>query len=133
MKCDNCRGNGKAPGKEAEATLRLWCPTWVGCEKGPRNLCAECAKNFQPEHNRNAEGGSWHWGEQADAAFTSVVAFFPNTDPRYVNAKGMAENGTKVGDRTYVVDGEVWLIAAMTAVHLGKWPDVRDTFPKLFK
>jgi hypothetical protein len=127
MTCDNCR-----PDKNA-ATRRLWCPTWIGAEKGPINLCDSHAENFQPEHNYNATGGSWHWDADADIAFKQVELFVsdPNSD-RFANAKGMIANGRKVGDKIYVVDGKVWLLASRHIACLGDYFVAKDIFPTLF-
>jgi hypothetical protein len=114
------------------ATHRLWCPTWIGSERGPIDICEEHARTFKEDKNPSAKNGSWHWGEDADKAFKSVVLNIHKDDDRFYNAKNMAENGSKVGEQTYVVDGEVWLVASYNVLHLGKWPDVKETFPKLF-
>lgn len=128
-RCTNCHPNGRTP---APATLRLWCPTWIGSERGPRDLCAECAWVFQPERNKHAVGGSWHWGSEADWAYQSVELNLPHNDPRYPQACRMAQQGTPVGEQTYVVDGKVWLVVSFNVLRLGDWPDARELFPELF-
>lgn len=125
--CNNCKS-----GQKKKATKRVWCPTWIGSEKGPIDVCAEHAANFTPEGNPHGRGGSFHWGEEADKAFKSVVQNFPRSHDNYENAKGMAENGTVVGEKTYIVDGWAWLVASYNVLNLGSWPEVKEVFPKLF-
>lgn len=127
--------------KKTEATKRVWCPTWLGSQRGPMDVCDECAKTFQPEHNHFSCNGSFHWGEDADKAFKQVEQNIPSNDARYENAVGMAVNGTKlhkhrvwpgVNGGLYVVDGKVWLVASYNVLCLGNLDDARETFPKLF-
>lgn len=137
--CNNCQHQFPASkNKLTEATKRLWCPTWLTSEKGPIDLCEECAKTFMPEHNNTgASDGSWHWGDEADAAFASVELNVPYTDEHYENAKRMAMNGTKVAnigsDGVYVVDGKAWLVARFNVLRLGDFGVALERFPKLFE
>jgi hypothetical protein len=140
--CHNCQHQvPSTANKLTPATKRVWCPTWLGSQRGPINVCEECAKVFTSENKYSRRNeGSFHWGDDADKAFAAVELNLPKEDGRYENARGMAINGTQIArhirmDRDeglYVVDGKVWLVAHYNVLRLGSMDDARATFPKLF-
>ena len=142
MFCNNCQhettGNPLRHNPR-EATKRLWCPTWITASKGPIDLCDEHAMVFMPEHNLNANRGSWHLGDEADKTFKFCEAFFAANDERCPNIKGMLANGSKVGNTNIViVDGKAWLICQGVGqpresyIRLGNHVEAKELFPVLF-
>jgi hypothetical protein len=71
MKCQSCDCHGEGGYKLCQETAahRVWCPTWLSAEEGPMSLCERHARNFMPEHNKNAANGVFYWGEEADKAW----------------------------------------------------------------
>src|SRR4029078_10361790 len=99
MICANC---DPEEGQPKEATRLLWCPTWVDSYEGPLPLCDEHAKNFMPQHNPNAAGGSWHWDEEANVVFQAIEAFVRPGDPGYEAILSMLEReGERIADEIY--------------------------------
>ena len=126
-----------------QAMFRLWCPTWITANEGPRNLCSDCAKAFQVAHNPMAAGGSWHWGDNADKAFKQIKQYIPCHDPRFHNVCGLVKiAGTHLRDHVsgagsvylmYVVDENVWIIMSYAIINLGRLNEAKDIFPELLK
>ena len=57
-----------------EAAERVWCRTWIGAERGPIDVCSECAKVFKPEHNKHCQSSlDFHWGADADWAYHELA------------------------------------------------------------
>lgn len=118
-----------------EASVRIWCPTWVTSHNGPQNFCDHHSKPF-----RTSETGSFFYGDDADRAYMSVVQFILRSDDRYSGTKGMLMNGGHISGGhggimspgLFVVDGETWLLTYYFAIHLGKYPEVKEMFPKLW-
>lgn len=54
---------------QQEATERVWCPTWISADEGPRVMCERHARNFKPEFNKYAKDGVFHWGADADREY----------------------------------------------------------------
>lgn len=147
MKCYLCprQYDSALKNNPREATLRLWCPTWLNAHEGPKPMCLVCLRNFQVEHNPNAINGHFFQDEEADAMFKTVQLFLPATDGRFLNARGMMENGglimgniRSLRNESYfapvvvVVDGQIWLGNSKLISHLGEYSEVKERFPKLF-
>jgi hypothetical protein len=125
-----------------QATHVVWCPTWIGTDKGPIGYCDKDVKVFT--ENEHAKSGQFFFGQEAHDRFNSVEAFIPSSDPRFMNALGMVRNFTILKQSSlhctaYVVDGKVWLFNDWAnssnfslLMRLGSWPDVREEYPKLF-
>ena len=138
-----CASSGRDTLCHNPATTRLWCPTWLDADKGPRVFCDEHAKTFKRDTNPNLRPGSFHWGDDADKAFAKLERFISYRDETlYNNARGMVENGTPIyPDKektisrrgTYIVDGKLWLITYYHVSCLGDHVEARVVFPHLFE
>lgn len=116
--------------KLVEATKRVWCPTWLGSQNGPIDVCEPCAEKFA------ASEGSWHWGTEADATFASVRFNVPHTNRRYQSIRNtVIARGTKISgcdeEGVYVILGRAWLVATYNVMMLGNLCEVRKRFPAL--
>jgi hypothetical protein len=117
--CKLCRS--ATDGAVNAATLILWCPTWINRDstvpaalpeakrpfigvkvKGevsdnpPMNLCEECAKIFQGEHNENARGKVFYWGDEAIAKYNEgnpKTPVYKDWDGRIVLDRGDSRVG----------------------------------------
>lgn len=67
---------------QTEASLKVWCPTWIGAEKGPMRFCAKHAENFT-EKNPHANINAFYWGEEADKAYAEWMQQDPKTRPHF--------------------------------------------------
>lgn len=72
MNCQSCDLNIDHTGFTrcpSEATVWLWCPTWINAGEGPMALCGRHADNFNPKINPHASSGEFHRGDFAFDAF----------------------------------------------------------------
>ena len=143
MKCSTCEFHFDNQMQEEiqEATVKIWCPTWVFAYNGPKVFCEEHSKNFIEEHNPNAEGGQFFFNKDADAAYASVEVFIPSEDDNFGDAYSMLENGRIVSGKprsplsgfVSVVNGKVWVANTTLVACLGDYDDIVTRMPKLFK
>lgn len=112
-----------------KATVRLWCPTWIGAEKGPMFVCETHANVFRPEENENAGNGLFYWGADADFAYQRAQGFYRSHDAdereQYFRLHAMIKRvGTHVFGHYYAVDGRMWAATMFGVVNVGPYYDV---------
>lgn len=129
-------------GCNQEATVKIWCPTWLDANRGPIYRSAPHARVFTD----NAEG-AFYYGDEADQKFRLVEAFIPVTDERFRNVLGMLKNGQHVAgnqlgkraelsssmfhESLHIVDGKLWLVTSYLASRLGDHVEAKAAFAKL--
>lgn len=143
MKCD-CH-----PDCQEEATVTIWCPTWIRSADGPVHRSKSHASVFT-EANPGAIGGAFYFGDDAERMFRQVEAIIPYTDDRYRNALGMLFNGHHLVGRPlekndegsvyaksgfhqslHIVDGKLWLATRYLVVRLGDYSEAQEVWSKL--
>lgn len=136
MICENCVA-AKNPIPN-EATLTVWCPTWITADEGPRNICAKCNEVFDPNKNPNAKDGDFFYDEEAKEIFKNIC-FIPKNDERYQNAIGMMNNSSQTAGgfgfmqyKIAIVDGKFWMANHFFVANFGSYVFIKRTMPNLY-
>lgn len=129
-------------------TVKVWSPTWLNAHKGPRLVTEQEAGLYDDIINPAARGGSFHFGAEADKAFSLLENFITRKDiEEYkgvvkecrLNGKFLAGQPIdNIGCRphqkaVYSIGEKVWLITFNHVALLGNFEEALDTFPNLFE
>lgn len=116
-----------------EAVTRVWCPTWIGAEDGPLNVCDTHLAIFD-KRNPFAPEGAFFFGDNAQKVFESVT-FVKEIDEL---AQQLKERGTTtIHPLVMVLDGNAYLLKVCrpyynrTIVILGEIEAAKVQFPTL--
>jgi hypothetical protein len=136
MQCSSCLTSKDPNCVVAEATNKVWCPTWTVANEGVLNLCDRHAEIF-----KTAKKGQFFYGDDASEQFIKVEAFTLKNDFKFETLKlEIVHNGyhiagsmSGISSLISVLNGFVYIITCNFLItKLGKLEVVQQEMPKLF-